>query len=195
MKIGIFGGSFNPPHKMHVDIAKYILENKYLDKIIFVPTGIHYKYKSNLAPDEQRLQMLNLALEGLDNISVSDYEQQGKLMYTCDTLEHFQKVYPSDQIYFICGADNLSYIETWKNAVYLLEHYRILVVRRGQDDLESILARLGPYQKNIEVLNMDLNGLSSTIIRDKIKNGESIGEEYLNPKVLKFIRKNKMYKN
>lgn len=155
MKIGIFGGSFNPPHKMHVDIAKYILENKYLDKIIFVPTGIYYKYKSNLAPDEQRLQMLNLALEGLDNISVSDYEQQGKLMYTCDTLGHFQKIYPSDQIYFICGADNLSYIETWKNAVYLLEHYRILVVRRGQDDLESILARLGPYQKNIEVLNMD----------------------------------------
>lgn len=194
MKIGIFGGSFNPPHKMHVDIAKYILDNKFLDKIIFVPTGTHYRYKRNLAPDEQRFQMLNLALEGLDNISVSDYEQRGKLKYTYDTLEHFQKIYPSDQIYFICGADNLSYIETWKNATYLLEHYKILVVRRGCDDLESILARLGQYQKNIDVLNMELNGLSSTIIRDKIKSGKPIGEECLNPKVLKYIRENKMYK-
>lgn len=195
MRIGIFGGSFNPPHKMHVDIAKYILDNKFLDKIIFVPTGIHYKYKSNLAPDEQRYEMLCLALEDVPNVSVSDCEQRGKLVYTWETLKSFQESYTDDEIYFICGADNLSYIEKWKNASYILEHFKILVIKRGTEDLETILNRLAKYRGNINVLDMALNCLSSTVIRDKIKNRENVSSEYLNPKVLNYIKKNKMYRN
>ena len=70
MKIGIFGGSFNPPHKMHKNIAKYLIDNNYVDRVIFVPTGSKYKYKNNLLPNEVRFKMLELML---DNQEVYDY--------------------------------------------------------------------------------------------------------------------------
>lgn len=192
MRIGIFGGSFNPPHKMHVDIADYILNNSYLDKIIFVPTGIYYEYKKDLVNDKARFEMLLMALEGKSNVEVSDFEQRGKLVYTVETLEHFKELYQSDEIYFVCGADNLSYIDKWKKGLSILENYKILVVGRQTEDLDNILEKFQKFRNNIIVVDMPLNGLSSTMIRDRIRSGKDISE-YINPKVLKYIKKNNLY--
>lgn len=192
MRIGIFGGSFNPPHKMHVKIADYILKNGYLDKIIFVPTGIHYEYKKDLANDEARFEMLLMALEGKSKVEVSDFEQNGKLVYTVETLEHFKELYQADEIYFVCGADNLSYIDKWKNGLSILENYKILVVGRQTENLYTILEKFHKFRDNIIVVDMPLNGLSSTMIRDRIRSGKDVSE-YINPKVLKYIKKNNLY--
>ena len=74
MKIGIFGGSFNPPHKMHLNIVEELLNEKILDKVIIVPTGLHYSYKNNLVSNEHRYNMLKLMTKHNDKIEISDFE-------------------------------------------------------------------------------------------------------------------------
>ena len=100
MKIGIFGGSFNPPHLMHLHIGLSLLEKKYVDKIIYVPTGSKYKYKNNLVADEHRYKMLQFMIGDDERFEVSDYELKDYVVYTCDTLEHFEKKYPNDEVYW-----------------------------------------------------------------------------------------------
>ena len=79
MKIGILGGSFNPIHNMHLKIANYLIENKYLDKIIFVPTGDKYSYKTHMLEADKRLIMINLAIKDNPNILSSDYEIKNQI--------------------------------------------------------------------------------------------------------------------
>ena len=78
MKIGIFGGSFNPPHQMHKKIAKELIKKGYVDKVIFVPTGIKYEYKNNLVSNNARYTMLTLMCENENDMMVSRYEFQEK---------------------------------------------------------------------------------------------------------------------
>ena len=90
MRIGVFGGSFNPPHKMHEDIAHSLKKRDLLDKIIFVPTGSEYKYKNNLLPDQNRYDMVKLITDAYDYLDVSDYELKSEVVYTCETLAYFK---------------------------------------------------------------------------------------------------------
>ena len=174
MKIGIFGGSFNPPHLMHLQIGLDLLDKKYVDKIIYVPTGNKYKYKNNLVSDGDRYKMLEIMIGNDSRFMVSDYELKDYVVYTCDTLEYFKNKYPNDEIYFVCGADNLSYVDEWKKGFILLENYKFLVIRRNTDNIDKILKRYKKYCDNIILSDMSMNSLSSTEIREKIKNKESI---------------------
>ena len=192
MKIGIFGGSFNPPHKMHFDIGVNLIKSGYVDKIIYVPTGSKYKYKNNLVSDEHSYRMLELMIKDDDRFSVSDFEFKDYVVYTCETLKYFQDLYSDDEIYFVCGADNLSYVDTWKNAVYLLENYKFLVIRRLTDNIDDILKRLDKYKDNIIITDISLSSLSSTEIRNKIKNKEDVSDD-LNSEVLDYLLKNRLY--
>lgn len=196
MKIGIFGGSYNPPHKMHLDIALDLVNKGYVDKIIFVPTGSKYKYKTNLLSDADRLKMLKLMIKNDDRFLISDYELKDEVVYTCETLAHFSEVYQNDEIYFICGADNLSYIDKWKNGLEILENYKILVIDRKTNNLESILEQFNEYRKNIIVASIKARDVSSTKIRELIANGDYKSlEKYLDEDVIKYIKKNKLYGN
>lgn len=190
MKIGIFGGSFNPPHKMHEKIALY-LTNNYLDKVIFVPTGNKYTYKNNLLDDQIRYEMVKIITDKFDKLEVSDYEQKDYLVYTSDTLKHFKKIYPNDEIYFICGLDNLSYIEKWHEGEYILNNYRILAIRRNTHNYEDILIKLDKYKHNIYLIDMDMFNISSTYIRNNL---DKIPDEYLDNDVKKYILKNNLYR-
>ncbi|MCH5167194.1 MAG: nicotinate (nicotinamide) nucleotide adenylyltransferase [Erysipelotrichales bacterium] len=192
MRIGIFGGSFNPPHKMHEAIAKYFIAENLLDKVIFVPTGSKYKYKSNLLSDQDRFNMVKLITDKYDYFDVSAYELKSKVVYTCETLEHYKNKNPNDEIYFICGLDNLSYIDSWKNAEYILENYKILVIRRNTDDLNTVLKKLEKYKDNIIVVDMKETDISSTKIRESINN---IDGNYLDEDVLKYIKDNNLYES
>ncbi len=192
MKIGIFGGSFNPPHKMHENIAQYLIDGKWVDKVIFVPTGSKYKYKNNLISDEHRLNMLKLIASENVDFMVSDNELKDHVVYTCDTLDYFKSIYSDDSIYFICGLDNLSYIDSWKNSEYLLSNYRFLVIRRKGDDLDEVLMRLEKYRDRIEVVDIKEMDISSTIVREELR--EHSTSEHLNHKVLQYIQDHNLYK-
>ena len=192
MKIGVFGGSFNPPHKMHLNIGLDLVNKQYVDKVVYVPTGSKYKYKNNLLPDKNRLEMLNILTKNQENLGVNDYELKDKVVYTCETLAYFKELYPNDQIYFICGADNLSYIDKWKNGEEILNNYKIIVMKRAGEDIEELLKKFEYYQENIIVADVEQQDVSSTDIREKLKNNENV-LDVLDKDVFEYIRTNKLY--
>lgn len=194
MKIGIFGGSFNPPHKRHIEIALELIEKKYIDKVIYVPTGKNYEYKNNLIPDKNRYEMLQLICNKYPKLEVSNYELKEKVVYTYQTLAHFKELYPKDEIYFICGTDNLSYIEKWKQAEEILNNYKILVIKRKGDNIDDIMKKLVVWKKNIIMTDIKMKELSSTYIREQLVNRKSIAH-LLDPDILSYIEKNHLYQN
>ena len=194
MKIGIFGGSFNPPHKKHKEIAQELIRNHYVDKIIFVPTGTKYEYKSNLLSNEKRLTMIKLMIGQDQNMKVSTYELQDKVVYTYQTLDHFTRKYPHDEIYFICGTDNLSYIDKWKHGNELLKKYKFLIIKRSTHNIEPLLEKYKNYREHIIITDIEEDNVSSTEIRVKLKNKQL--EEIkvlLDNRVYQYIVKNKLY--
>ena len=189
MKIGIFGGSFNPPHVMHKNLALYLIKNKYLDKVIYVPTGNKY-VKEDLIDVKYRLEMLKLMVANTKNLEISAYEMQNSLIYTYQTLDHFKKLYPNDEIHFICGSDNLREIKSWKNYKYILDNYKLLVVKRSNDDIEKMVGNL--KSKNVIAVNILCNiPISSSIIRKNIKLNQNF--EGVDLKVKKYIEKKNLY--
>ena len=121
MKIGIFGGAFNPVHEMHVLCAKAAAESLKLDKLIVVPTKVSPHKNTPLAPAEHRINMLKIAFKGFDGVEVSDFEisRAGK-SYSFITAEHFREEYKSAELFLIVGADMLSDFFTWKNPERIL---------------------------------------------------------------------------
>lgn len=192
MKIGVFGGSFNPPHKMHLNIGVQLVNKQYVDNVIYVPTGSKYKYKNNLLPDKNRLDMLEILTKNYKYLDVNDYELKDEVVYTCETLAYFKEIYPNDKIYFICGADNLSYIDKWKNGEDILKNYKILVMKRKGEDIEKLLKRFVLYKDNIIVADIEQQDISSTDIRDRLKENKEV-LDVLDKDVYEYIRKNKLY--
>lgn len=194
MKIGVFGGSFNPPHKMHKNIAKTLIKKGYVDKVIFVPTGTKYEYKTNLIPNEKRVGMLSLMIEKEKNMLISKYELQEKAVYTYETLKHFKKSYKNADIYFICGTDNLSYIDKWKNGKEILKNYKILVIKRKTDKIEPLLEKYKQYKENIIVTPIKEKTISSTKIRNYLnKKNNLVARLYIDKNVYNYIKKNHLY--
>lgn len=181
MKIGIFGGCFNPPHNMHKSISINLINNGYLDKVIYVPTGNRYN-KKDLIDVKYRIAMLKLMCEDNDNLEVSDFELKTNLIYTYQTLDYFKKIYKNDEIYFICGSDNLKEFHTWKNYEYILNNYKLLVIMRNHDNKHKL-----PISNNIIITNIEEQELSSTGLRN------NLDETKLDKKVYQYIKKNKLY--
>ena len=192
MKIGIFGGSFNPPHKMHKSIAKKLIKNKYLDKVIYVPTGNKYN-KKDLIDFKHRYNMLKILVDNNSNLKVSNYEQKNKLIYTYETINYFKDKYKNDEIYFICGSDNLKQIENWKKYNYILNNFKILVIKRNNDNIKKILTNINT--SNIIIANIELNNISSTNIRNILTTNYKKAElnTLIEEKILEYIEKNKLY--
>ena len=193
MKIGIFGGSFNPPHKMHKKIAIELIKKHYVDKVIFVPTGSKYIYKNNLLSDKVRLEMLELMCRDNNNLDVSDYELKEHVVYTYETLNYFKNKYKDYEIYFICGTDNLSYIDKWKKGEDILTNNKLLVIKRNTDDINTLLEKYKDYKNNIIVTDIKENEISSTKIREMIYNNKR-AEDYLDDSVYSYIRENNLYR-
>lgn len=191
MRIGIFGGSFNPPHQQHFKIAENLVKNNHLDKIIFVPTGNSYK-KDNLILDEHRYKMLKLMINNYLYLDVSNYEFK-KLTYTYETLDYFKESYPNDQIYFICGSDNLSYLDKWKNYEYILSNYKIIVTLRNNDNKEELLNKFKNFKDKIIFVDIPLYNISSTEIRNRIINNNNL-DNMINDKIRDYIIEYNLYK-
>lgn len=192
MKIGIFGGSYNPPHNMHRNIALDLIKRGYLDKVIYIPTGDSYN-KKDLINFNDRYKMVELMIENYDCLSISDIGNNEKYKYTYQTLDYFQNKYKDAELYFICGTDNLNEFETWKEYKYVLENYKLLVIKRNNDDLDSILKKYNGYQESIVITDVIPKLVSSTSIRENINKSEI--KNYLDEKVYKYIVEKGLYKS
>ncbi len=193
MRIGIFGGCFNPPHKMHHRIARELLEKDYVDKVIYVPTGNAYE-KKDLIEDMDRYQMLKEMTKEDPSIEVSTYEF-GKRKYTYETLQYFQEQYPESTIYFICGTDNLKELDTWKNYLEILNKYKLLIIRRKEDGLTPWMMKYSKYLENILLTDVQMEDLSSTMIRTLFQESTHPEElhKVLDKNVIQYIQTHGLY--
>ena len=191
MKIGLFFGSFNPIHIGHLIIGNYIAETIDVDKVWFVVSPHNpLKEKSSLLNEFDRLNLVNLAIEGNSNLWASNIEfYLPKPSYTIDTLTHLKEKYPHDEFSLIMGSDNLNNIHKWKNFQKILDNHKIIVYKR-KDNEEIIPESNG----KIILLDMPLLDISSTFIRESIKMGVSM-RYFLPEPVDKYINEMNYYKS
>ena len=132
MKIGIYGGSFNPVHFGHVGLAKWVIENTDLDELwLLVSPNNPLKPAGLLAPEEERLAAVRDAIKGIEGLKASDFEfSLPRPSYTANTLRELQKDYPEHEFTLVIGEDNLAIFDRWREYEYILANFRILVYPR-----------------------------------------------------------------
>ena len=189
MRIAIYGGSFNPMHIGHEKIVDYVLNNLNMDKIIIIPVGIPSHRENNLEHSDTRLKICKEIFKGNKKIEVSDIEikSEGK-SYTYDTLLKLIDLYGENNEFFeIIGEDSLKSLKTWKNYEELLKICKFIVFRR-KDDKNIQIDEDFLNNKNIIILENEYYDISSTEIRNMVKNNEDISA-FVNKKVKKLIEK------
>lgn len=132
MKIAIYGGSFDPIHKGHLEVARYAINQLGLDKLYFVPTNLSpFKTKSKPTSGLDRIKMIELVLE--DKMQVSDFEiKRGNTSYTIDTVKFFKQKFPNDDLFLLIGSDNLSKLDKWKKIDEIAQLTQIVVFKRDK---------------------------------------------------------------
>lgn len=170
--IGVYGGSFNPIHTGHIALARHIMKTEKLDAIWFVvsPQNPFKAGSGSLINDNVRLGLAQKALEGEEGIIASDVEfHLPKPSYMWNTLQHLTALHPDAQFTLIIGADNWTAFDRWYHSGDILSHHHIIVYPRQGYSLSP--ADMPP---GVKLVPMPLYPVSSTMIRDKIANGESI---------------------
>ncbi len=195
----ILGGSFNPIHSGHIEMAVQAHEEFELDNIIIMPNKTtYYKESQVFVSDEHRLNMIELAAEDYPYMSVSKMEiERGGVTHTIDTIREFNKLYPGIRPYFIIGGDSLEWIDKWVEGPELLKIITVLTAIRGTTDRaksEMIIERLeSEYEgARLHILDMDENPVSSSEIRERRKAGLSI-HGMVPEKVEEYIINNSLY--
>ncbi len=196
--IVVFGGSFNPPLNSHFSLAEQIVsEYKEVEKIIFVPVNQKYQ-KKGLLDNKYRYEMLKCVCDKNEKFEVSDIELKNeRQLYTIETLEKIQTAYPNKTIWFTTGSDNLKELRTWNKADELTNKFKILVLERDEDCLENIIENDEFLKKHensfVKVKNNIKSGLSSSFVREKIKQGKSI-RYFIPDEVYNYIKENNLFK-
>jgi nicotinate-nucleotide adenylyltransferase len=189
MKIGLFFGSFNPVHIAHLIIANHILNETEMEKIwLIVSPQNPLKEESNLLNEYHRLHLARLATEDDSRIKVSDIEfTLPRPSYTTTTLAYLSDKYPEHEFCIIMGSDSFQNLHKWKNYEVIVKNYPLFVYTRPGIKAENNLGA------NLHILDAPLLQLSSTQIRNYIKEGKSV--RYMIPeKVLDEIEKGGYYK-
>ena len=173
MKVGLFFGSFNPIHIGHLVIANHLVEYSDLDQVWFVVTPHNpFKNKNSLLDNYQRLEMVYRATKDYTKLKPSDIEfNLPQPNYTINTLVHLQEKYPKVEFALIMGEDNLKSFHKWKNYELILENHHIYVYPRVP--VQKVETQFDGH-KNIHVINAPLMELSSTFIRNAIKEGKNV---------------------
>lgn len=191
MKIGVFGGTFNPPHNGHVRLAKAAADELKLDKLLVIPSCIPpHKIAAKLADGQERLEMCRLAFGCDPRFEVSPMElERGSRSYTVETLRELKALYPDSELYFIVGSDMLESFDKW----YLWQEIlslSVLCAASREEGYSPDLSRFGKLAERIKIITLDPLEVSSTQIRNSA--GE-VSSELLDPKVAAYIREHGLY--
>lgn len=197
-KIGILGGTFNPIHNGHIEIAKSALSECGLSKIIFMPNGNPpHKSKIGIADAFDRYNMVSLAIEPYDSFEITDYEiKRDKPSYTIETMAYMKKIYDCP-IYFIIGADSLYTIDTWYKSDELIRQCSFIVADRNctyGNNLLTAAKKLNNIGADITVLNMKPFDAKSTDLRNLIKERKDCSR-YIPKSVYNYIITHRLYES
>jgi len=184
-KIGLFGGTFDPPHNGHLHVACVVQEALQLDEVRFIPTNIPPHKQASSASAEQRLAMLTLVLDGKDFATVDTIElDRVGVSYSIDTVKQLRGQEPDHDFYFMIGGDMIDDLPNWKQFDELLQLVQFVGVRRpnyrGETDLP------------IQMVEMEEMDISSSEIRHRLKIGQSVSE-FLPEKVMAYIKEHSLY--
>ncbi len=187
MKLGVYVGTFDPPHKGHIKVIKHLIKHKYLDKIIVIPTGTYWD-KTNITSIKDRLNMLNI----YSNKSIIIENELNDIPNTYLVLRELHKKY--NDLYLIIGADNLISFDKWKEYKEIIDNNHILVIPRDNIDIDKYLDRFNK-DKFIFVNDFKNVDISSTCIKELIKNNNYLElDKYLDKKIINYIKENDLYK-
>jgi nicotinate-nucleotide adenylyltransferase len=189
--LGIFGGSFDPPHLGHLHIIQNFI-NEYHTKVYIVPNSLSpFKQKKGVS-SENILEMLYLLKKefSLEDAEIYDTEiKRGGISYTYQTLQEFHSKYPKEEIFLLIGEDNLESLHKWKEVETIFSLAKVLVYLRPSLNRSKIPMELEKFQDRILIKNNALNPASSTLFR------ESGEDEMISTLVKEYIYKNKLYGN
>ena len=192
MRLGIFGGTFNPVHCGHLINAEMIRSDFGLDRVVLVPAQhpVHKELDGNV-PGEDRFEMARRAVENLPGYDVSRIEIDRKgPSYTITTIHEFGERYPGADLHLIIGMDMLNEIDTWREAERLLKSVTLVVMRRPGTDRHPEMD-LGPYR--VRYAGNPLVDISSTCVRERIRSGKSV--RFLLPeRVMEYIMEKGLYR-
>jgi nicotinate-nucleotide adenylyltransferase len=189
MKLGIFGGSFDPVHLGHLLVAQAAMEELGLDKLFFVPAAVSpFKPENKMAPAEIRLQLLRLALAGKTNCEIDEQEiRRGGISYSIETLRDYAKRFPGAKLFYLIGADNIAKLSEWREADELARLAEFVAVPRpGETPVNFPKPFRGRILKGFPI------EISSSQIRARIAANLPV-ENLLPPFVAEAIRTAKLY--
>lgn len=197
-KVGIIGGTFNPIHLGHLILAEYAYDEYQLDEILFIPTGISYFKDPNTVLDKKmRITLTGEAIEDNPHFALSTIEtDRPGNSYTYETLEELKKKNPDVRYYLIIGADSLFQIDSWKEPDIIMKDAIILAASRNDQGIELLKEKadelMKKFHSEIYILTCPMIDISSTDIRNRIKEGKSI--KYLvKEQTENYIKKYQLY--
>ncbi len=189
-RLGILGGTFDPIHIGHLQMAQVVCEKMKLDKVIFVPSNLPpHKTAVGLTPADHRLNMVKLAVQDNPFFTVSSCEiEKGGKSYSIDTVQYLSHVFSGGKLFFIIGADAFSTINQWKDIDQIVRIVDFIVVNRP-GSVKQKKSKSSLRQTQLVMPGLDI---SSSFVRQRIAQGKNI--HYLVPeKVVRYIVKNKLY--
>ena len=202
MRLGLYGGSFDPVHYGHLLLAECCRETLRLDEVWLIPAAVPpHKQSRELAPAKHRLEMLELALGGHEQIRSSRIEiDRGGVSYTVQTLAAVKELHPDGVLFLLMGADSLHDLPTWREPARICDLAIPTVVRRG-GAAEPDFGVLSPFvspQRLAEIraaqVQMPLIDLSSTDLRDRAATGKSL--RFRTPRAVeKYIETQGLYRD
>lgn len=171
IETAIFGGSFNPIHRAHVEIALHALSSGMVEELwLLVSPQNPLKKNDELLPDELRLRLAKVAVRNYPNIRVSDFEfHLPKPSYMVRTLERMEKAYPDRRFSLLIGADNWERFDKWYQSGRIIERYQILIYPR-----KGFTMNTDKLPENVRLLEMPLYDISATQIRHALKDGRDV---------------------
>lgn len=192
--LGVFGGSFNPPHLGHLVMASQIQSILGLDKVLFVPAAAPpHKVVDDDTPADVRLAMTRLAIAGDPRFEASDVELERGLSYTLDTVAELRQRHEGSRLYFLMGSDSLLQFDTWHQPTAILQLCRLAVAARPGHDLSRLDEIAAGYGRDLVlVLRTTPIGIASREVRDRVRAGASI--RYLVPPAVEdFVLERGLY--
>lgn len=206
MRIGLFGGTFDPIHQGHISMAKAFADELQLQQVVFIPTGDSYHKTTQPVSAEHRLNMVEIAIAQDERFAASDIDIVRKgATYTVDTLQILRQYFPQDELWWLMGMDSLLQMHTWHRYADIFKLTNIAVADRNGEKIQQVAPKMhqllgdalsAPRSSSagqLRLLQWSAEDISSTQIRDAIEHHQAI-DAWVSKPVQDYIRTHGLYR-